>query len=181
MSWRSSGVVFVALPEIKRRQVGNCLSIAGLYSEDAQEQENNQRPYETDLQEVGSWIVTTTETVRLAPWVKQIVVGKVEQPKRQSSPDLVCVEPAQLPLEGILVARGLSRIFTKAAERPRQRDDKPSDVTRRPADQHITQCIRALMVANISHEEIELPKATVLGLAEETSASIVAAINDNEP
>jgi len=37
------------------------------------------------------------------------------------------------------------------------------------------------MVANISHEEIELPKATVLGLAEETSASIVAAINDNEP
>jgi len=54
-------------------------------SEDAQEQENNQRPYETDLQEVGSWVVTTTETVRLAPRVKQIVVGKVELPKRQSS------------------------------------------------------------------------------------------------
>jgi len=36
------------------------------------------------------------------------------------------------------------------------------------------------MVANFSHEEIELPKATVLGVAEETSASIVAAINDKE-
>jgi len=37
------------------------------------------------------------------------------------------------------------------------------------------------MVANFSHEEIELPNATVLGLAEETSASIVAAINGKEP
>jgi hypothetical protein len=34
------------------------------------------------------------------------------------------------------------------------------------------------MVVNFSHEEIELPKATVLGVAEETSASVVAAIND---
>jgi hypothetical protein len=36
------------------------------------------------------------------------------------------------------------------------------------------------MVVNFSHEEIELPKATVLGVAEETSASVVAAINDEE-
>jgi len=37
-----------------------------------------------------------------------------------------------------------------------------------------------VMVANFSYEETELPKATVLGVAEETSASIVAAINDKE-
>jgi hypothetical protein len=37
------------------------------------------------------------------------------------------------------------------------------------------------MVVNFSHEEIGLPKATVLGLAEETAAIIVAAINDKEP
>ena len=55
-------------------------------SEDTQEQENNQRPYETDLQEAGSWIVTTIETVRLAQRVKQIVIGKVELPKRRSFP-----------------------------------------------------------------------------------------------
>jgi hypothetical protein len=34
------------------------------------------------------------------------------------------------------------------------------------------------MVVNFSHEEIELPKGTILGVAAETSASIVAAIND---
>jgi hypothetical protein len=36
------------------------------------------------------------------------------------------------------------------------------------------------MVVNLSHEETELPKATIPGIAEETSASIVAAINDEE-
>jgi hypothetical protein len=34
------------------------------------------------------------------------------------------------------------------------------------------------MVVNFSHEEIELPKATVLGVAEENSASILTTIND---
>jgi hypothetical protein len=34
-----------------------------------------------------------------------------------------------------------------------------------------------VMIVNFSHEETELPKATVLGVAEETSASIVAEIN----
>jgi hypothetical protein len=36
------------------------------------------------------------------------------------------------------------------------------------------------MVVNFSYREIKLPKATVLGIAEETSASIMAAINDEE-
>jgi hypothetical protein len=34
------------------------------------------------------------------------------------------------------------------------------------------------MLVNFSHEEIDLPKATVLGVAEETSASIVAELNN---
>ena len=36
------------------------------------------------------------------------------------------------------------------------------------------------MVLNFSHEDTELPKGTKLGVAEETSASIVAAINEEE-
>jgi hypothetical protein len=36
------------------------------------------------------------------------------------------------------------------------------------------------MLVNFSHEEIELPTATVLGVAEEASASLVALINDSE-
>ena len=35
-----------------------------------------------------------------------------------------------------------------------------------------------VMVLNFSHEDTELPKGTKLGVAEETSASIVAAINE---
>ena len=118
----------------------------------------------------------------MAPRVKQIVVGKVELPKRQSSPELVCVEPAQLPLEGILVARGLFRAFTKATERPRQRETTTPVTSRVDQLSNTSPSVYVhVMVANFSHEEIESPKATVLGLAEETSASIVAAINDEEP
>jgi len=49
-----------------------------------------------------------------SPIVKQIVVGKMKMPKRRVNPELVCVNPAQLPLEGVLTACGLSRAFTKA-------------------------------------------------------------------
>jgi hypothetical protein len=35
-------------------------------------------------------------------------------------------------------------------------------------------------VANFSHEQIKLPKATILGIAEETPNSLVAAINDRK-
>jgi hypothetical protein len=34
------------------------------------------------------------------------------------------------------------------------------------------------MLVNFTHEKIDLPKGTVLGIAEETSASIVAELND---
>ena len=37
-----------------------------------------------------------------------------------------------------------------------------------------------VLVVNFRHEEIELPKATVLGVAEETSAGLVAEIIDTE-
>jgi hypothetical protein len=36
------------------------------------------------------------------------------------------------------------------------------------------------MVVNFRHEKIELPKANILGVEEETSARIRAAINDEE-
>jgi len=73
-----------------------------------QVQEGTQTPPVFDLKEVEPWMVRTTGTVRIAPRVKQRVVGRIETPKRRLSPQLVWVESAQLPLEGILVARGLS-------------------------------------------------------------------------
>jgi hypothetical protein len=61
------------------------------------DQESKHRPLEIELREGESLIVKTTETIKLAPRVKHIVVGKLEMPKRRESPELVCVEPAQLP------------------------------------------------------------------------------------
>jgi hypothetical protein len=77
-------------------------------SDNALRKESRQQPHKVSLQEADSWIVRTTETIKIAPRVKQIVVGRIELPKRQVSPELVCVEPAQLPFEGLLAARGLA-------------------------------------------------------------------------
>lgn len=104
----------------------------------------------------------------------------MEKQKRRASPELVCVEVAQLPLEGVLAARGLFRAFTKASKQSRQ--PEATSVTSRDeqlsspppsVDVHV-------MVVNVSNEEIELPRTTVLGITEETSANIIAVINDEE-
>jgi hypothetical protein len=54
--------------------------------------------------------VTLAELVKLTPRAKQMLIGRLEVPKRGSETPLVCIEPAQLSSEGILVARGVSRI-----------------------------------------------------------------------
>ena len=66
--------------------------------EGTRKQEGKQHPRKIKLQESEPWIVKATGMVRLAPRVKQIVVGKMDMPKRRASPELVCVEPAQHPL-----------------------------------------------------------------------------------
>jgi len=88
--------------------------------------------------------VRATENITLAPRCRQAVTAKIELEKRRSLPSLVCVEPAILPLEGILPAHVLSRVGTSVHE------------TSQPG--------RALvMVANFSHEILTLLKSTVLG------------------
>jgi hypothetical protein len=76
------------------------------------DQESKQRPLEMEVRERESWIVKTPESIKLAPRVKQIVVRKLETPKRRKSPELECVEPVQSP-HTFLAARGLERIFMK--------------------------------------------------------------------
>jgi hypothetical protein len=75
-------------------------------------QESRHRPLEIELREEDSWIVKTTDTVKLAPRVKQIVVENLEMPKRRKGPELQCVEPVQSPL-GVIAARVLERTLTK--------------------------------------------------------------------
>ena len=91
---------------------------------------------------------------------------------------LVCVEPAQIALEGVLAARGLSRTFTKAPQPTRPQEAINSVTSCDQLSSTQTGMYVHVMVVNFSHQEIKLPKATVLGVAEETSASIVADIND---
>jgi hypothetical protein len=84
------------------------------------EKECKQRGLEFVLREAESWIFKTTETVKLASRVKEIVTGRIEIRKRRASSELVCVETAQLSLKVVLAARGDFRAFTKASERTRQ-------------------------------------------------------------
>jgi len=103
-----------------------------------------------------------------SPRVKQMIVGRVELPRRQEAPPLVCVEPVQLPIEGVLAARGLSPVLPSANQTAAQ--SMTSHATREA--QLTNSCRRAyvhVMVVNFSQEEIVLPKATVLGVAEEIS------------
>ena len=106
-----------------------------------------------------------------------MVVGRVEFPKRQETPPLVCVEPAQLPHERVLAATALSRVFSSPS-----RTDEPRETSRATCMRHLTNsCRRVLvhvMLANFSQEEIVFPKATVVGVEEEIFPCVVAAIND---
>jgi hypothetical protein len=65
------------------------------------------------VQSGDSWVVKTTETIKMEPRARQMVVSRLEWPKRRLPSDLLCVQPAQVPIEGVLVARGLSRVLTK--------------------------------------------------------------------
>jgi len=113
------------------------------------------------------WIVRATENVTIQPRCRQIIVGRLDSNKKSNLPPLVCVEPAQIPIEGILPALGLTRV--------EPRSDGSSQVMSRDGfDTVRTSDNRALvMVANFSKEELTIPKATVLRVAEEITEELV--------
>jgi len=89
------------------------------------------------------------------------VVGWLESEKEQSLSSLVCVEPAQIPIEGILPARALSRVESNAHEISRVIfQSSHSETGARIRCAHV-------MLANFSHEPLVFPKATVLVVVEE--------------
>ena len=96
------------------------------------------------------------------------MTGIVESGKEQKRPPFICIEPVQIPIEGILPARGLSRVEQSEYVMTSQDGRKP---TRRL---HSCACVT---VANFSDEALTIPKATVLGIAEGISESLVDKIN----
>ena len=89
--------------------------------------------------------------------------------KRLRPHALVCVEPAHDPIEGILPARALTRVGAITHEdmtlpvvyaTVRSPDTRP----------HV-------MLPNYSSEALTTPKATVLGIAEEITESVLSILN----
>jgi len=109
--------------------------------DNAPRKEARQQLHNVSLQDAESWIVKTTETIKILPRVNQIVVGKIELQKRRVSPDLVCVEPAQLPFEGLLAARGFARVVTKQPDRGQRRTvtHSTSRISQRRSDQMVVE------------------------------------------
>jgi hypothetical protein len=71
---------------------------------------------ETPATQCNTWLVRATENIIVAPRSRQIVVGRLESQDEHEFPPLVCVEPAVIPIEGILLARALSRVESMARE-----------------------------------------------------------------
>jgi hypothetical protein len=140
-----------------------------------------QAPQVADTSDKQEWLVTLPASVKLTPRAKQMLIGRLEVPKNESETQLFCIEPAQIPNEGILVARGVSRaiVQTQQSSQPRVRraeKARKACVTSQGGD--VTKAAVHVMVVNFSHEEIELQKGTVLGVAEKVSDTLVAAVND---
>ena len=118
-----------------------------------------------------TWLVRARENVVVAPRCRQVIVGRLETEKGECLPPLICVEPAQLPVEGIVPARALSRVKSGAPETSRtqaQPSCRQSELPRNCA---------YVMIANFSSETLTLPKSTLLGVAEGVSESLVDCIN----
>jgi hypothetical protein len=135
-------------------------------------------PYVADLSDRQEWLVTLPESVKLTPRGKQMLISRLEVPKRGSETPLVCIEPAQLPSEGILVARGVSRVIVPT----QQFNQQTAEASRRASDtsqgSDVVKAAVHVIVLNVSHEEVELPKGIVLCVEEEVSETLVAAVND---
>jgi len=70
--------------------------------------------YEATPSQEKVWFVKAVENVTVPPRCQQIILGWLDSDEKQNPPPLVCIEPAKIPIEGILPAGGLLRVKTKA-------------------------------------------------------------------
>jgi hypothetical protein len=152
------------------------------------------------LNDSEAWTVISKETVVLQPRAKRTVLGNVQGGNSENSSYLLCVEPANVPIEGICVARVLTRpsveihknqpvgksaLSTSCTQLNIHSPEVPHDLTvtkqldgtpeiRYPPDS-VT-----LMIVNFSDEELTLPKGTMLGVAQEISENLVVSVSDEE-
>ena len=118
-----------------------------------------------------TWLVKAKQNVTIAPRCRQIVIGELENEREQELPQLVCVEPVQIPIEGIFPARALTRVNVSVGQSASVTSQREQAETRPP-----NSCAY-VMIANFSDEPLTIPKSTVLGIAEEISETVVNKIN----
>ena len=94
-------------------------------------------------------------------------MGKVEFEKGQNPPPLICIEPVQIHIEGVLPARTLSRIESNVHKFP----TLASKVVHAETD--VSGSCAHVILANFSDEDLTVPKVTMLGVAEEMSELLV--------
>jgi hypothetical protein len=121
----------------------------------------------------GEWLVRATENIVLPPRSRQIVKGKLDSEKGLKPRPLICIKPALIPIEGILPARVLSRVESHTCEPISAMSSDVFSATQAPSSNAY------VMLANFSSETLTMPKASVLGLAEEVSELLVNKVNSD--
>jgi len=117
--------------------------------------------------ESRTWLVKAKENITIAPRCRQVVMAKLESEQNQEPPPLVCAEPAQIPIEGVLSARMVTRVILNSHQPARLTSSHEHTATRSP-----NSCAY-VMDANFTGKPLTLPKVTVLGIAEGISEAIV--------
>jgi len=108
--------------------------------------------------------VRSVENVTIKLRCRQVVSGRLEGKKGQSFPSLVCVEPAHIPIHGVLPVRVITRVGLNETQPEHLKTPVPNSRT------HV-------MLANCGDSPITIPKSTVLGIAEQVSETLVDRIN----
>jgi len=158
--------------------------------------ETNPKLHEIIMNGSEAWTVISKETVVLQPRAKHTVLGNVQGGNSRNPSCLLCVEPANVPIEGICVARVLTRPSVEIHKnQPVGKSALPTSCTQLnihspdvPHDLKVTKQLDGtpeiryppdsvtLMIANFSDEELTLPKATILGVAQEISENLVVSV-----
>ena len=122
---------------------------------------------------VTAWLVKAKDNITMAPR-SQVVISNLELAQKQGPPPLVCIEPAHIPVEGVLPARALTRVECSP--------NKTSLMTSR-ADHKADRSPNTstyVMLANFSDQTLTVPKSTVLGIAEDASEPLIDRINQRK-
>jgi hypothetical protein len=67
-------------------------------------------PRERTSNPVRAWLVKAKDNITMAPRSQQVVIGKLDLEQGQELPPLVCIELTHIPIEGVLLARALTRV-----------------------------------------------------------------------